>query len=727
MICSKCGAVNAETAFSCERCGAPLVQQLDFPTTNNPSGQSFASKTAGAASQRPTAASNLSELSLFAPIAHSPFSEEPLPQPSGTLPTLIQPSGDILVFTPTSEMATPMWGAGLNTTPPEQTIPGDAGVEGAAPSVSWDLADYPTETLQYPQTDRKEEKSQTSLPRTADGGHFTTQYPSKSSGFAPGGSLSNAQPIVQTPALPPSGARAQSAFTSALPPEVQGWQGNDLHQPGLPEESYASFFQMPPASQTPGNAYPNARDFAPTSQPLGNAYPGLPAAPGTNGNGTAPGQGFAASAADTPPTETHQFVYPLPRWALLAGTAAGALLLIALVFLNTDWASGATIASVVAIILVLLLLIAGGVRVALGLLSEENPHRRAQVISTISLVLLLLLFSGIGFSQQTGLHAMQARYLEGQHSWQAAISEYQAAGEAPPASANLARTYVEWGEALSSQKQYGSAVEKFSLVLRQYPQAAVQFGRARGDLVAAYLAWAASASQRQDYASATAHYDALLALSYCDPTCQTLAQPKDATAYDRLAEQQLARQQYAPAVAAFKTLTTRFASSPEAQQVHADYAQALWGLGQQQLHTTCANAIPTYQQLAKQFADTNQGQQAATALKQPVQARGRFTQSVPAAPFTPAAFLVQGLTVGIQQFQFPPLLRSAPSAPINSDGSFAFTSVPPGTYELVWSSDALHFYYAFNGNQVLYTAQIGPLCAYNFGDINQAIPTATGN
>lgn len=692
MICIKCGAANAETVFTCGRCGAPLVKQPGFPMAMNPPDQSFASNARGMDSRQPMARTEVPASSLFAPIAHSPFSEEPLPQASDALPTLIQPAGDILVFTPTAEMPASSSTTGSTSTPPEHVAANNAQTTGIAPSFSWDLADYPTET-RVPALEK------------------LTPDP---------------QPFEPMPPFSAQTVYEQKTFAGQPYPDVNvpqvSWPGSEMNWPGFPEENHAAFFQAPPASQP---LYPGARDLVPVSQPLGNVYPGLPA------DSTArmlPGQGLAAfpSGSLRSAGGEHQFVRPLPLWATLAGTAAGVLLLVALVFLNADWASGATIASMVAIILALLLLIAGGVRVALGLLAETNPRRRSQVISTVSLVLLLFLFSGIGLTQQTSLHAMQARYLEGQHSWQTAISEYQAAGETAPASENLARSYVEWGEALEHQQQYGSAVTKFSTVLNQYPQATAQLSRARSDLVAAYLAWASSSSQRQDYAGATSHYDALLALNFCDSACQSLALPKDATAYDHLAEQQLNAQQFAPAVAAFKTLTTRFASSPEAQQVHADYAKALWGMGQQQVKSACANAIPTYQQLAKQFADTSQGQQAATALKQPVQATGHFTQDVPGAPFTPTAYLVQGLSVGIQQYQFPSLLRAAPTTRINSDGTFAFSSVPPGAYELVWSSDALHFYYAFNGSQVLYTAQVGPLCAYNFGDINQAIPT-TGN
>jgi tetratricopeptide (TPR) repeat protein len=484
--------------------------------------------------------------------------------------------------------------------------------------------------------------------------------------------------------------------------------------PGAELEQEAAFFAPSPASQTPGNVYPGSA--TPLAQPLGNVYPGVPGQAGLQA-----GPGLLAAG------EINTLLHPLPLRVSLSGLAAGALLLLALVFLNPDWATGATVSGLVAVIFALLLLIAAGVRVALGLLAQTNPRRRVQVLSSALLVLTLFFFAGLGLSQQTDLHAMQARFLEGQQNWQAAVSEYQAAGEVAPVSENLARTYVEWGEHLSRQQQYGDAVNRFATVLSQYMQVTDQVRRARSDLIAAYLAWATGASRHQDYAGAAAHYDALLASGYCDSSCQSLTQPEDATTYDQLAAQQLAAQQYAPAVAAFKALTTRFPASPQAGRVHADYARALWGLGQQQVGTTCAAAVSPYQQLAMQFADTTEGRQAAAALKQPVQAKGRFTQGVPDAPNQPTVFLVQGLVVGIHQYQFPPLLRTAPTAQIQADGTFAFPSVPPGIYELVWSSDgALHFYYAFSGNQVLYTAHVGPLCAYDFGNVNQAIPSGNG-
>lgn len=627
MLCATCGAMNQDTAPRCGNCGAPLESKLGS-----------------------RAASDASP--WFAPIAHSPFSNEPLPQPSDPLPRL-QPVGEIQTFTP--------------MTPPEQSAYSAPATPAAFADL--ELADYPTR-VNVPVPNKQ--RMQTPAP-------ISTQQGTPPSA-SPGG-----QPQANRSAPPSS------------------WPGNSNYPSQQMEESYAAMYQAPPSL---GNVYPGPGHNPPS---LGNVYPGPE---------------FTSGALSA--TEIHPFVHPLPLWMFLLSSIVGAGLLTALVFLNPDWATGALIAGTIALFAGLLLLIAAGVRVALGLLDETNPRRRSQVISTVLLVLMLFLTSGVGMTQQNSLHAAQARYLEDHQNWQLAIDEYKASGETAPASVHLARIYNEWGEDLSRQQHYAEAVARFSTVLQSYSQVTDQLDRAKTDVVAAYLAWGDAAIQQQDYAGASLHYDAVLVLSYCNTGCQSQAGSKDAGAYAHLAEQQLSAQQFAPAVNTFTSLTTRFASSPEAKQAHADYAKALWGLGQQQLNTTCSDAVKTYQQLAQQFADTGQGNQAATALKQPVTVKGRFTTPLPGAPYSPTVALVHGLVVGIQQYQFPPLLHNAPMVQIQSDGTFTFTSVPQGDYELVWSNDGtLHFYYANNGSQVLYTAHLGPLCTYNYGDINETISTKT--
>lgn len=677
MFCMKCGTINAETALSCARCGTPLAMQSGFPPGGDLPNESLSRGAGHVTQQAKQIPGGVPVSSLFAPIAHSPFSNEPLPQLSGPLPTVIQPAGDIIVFTPTPGISIQPSSGEANARSLEQRIP-SAPLLGNIPpkSSARDLADYPTD-VQVPILGTSPE---------------LTRYPGSPT-------------ILNNPLVPPGQHSNFEVFPDPGPVETassQGdWPDDDFYRPRIPKENQVPLFQEASGLQ-PGRSM-----YGATGQPA----PAMTAFEGI----------------DAPPrSEIHPLVRPLPRWPLLAGIAVGILLLVGLVFLNPDWATGAIIAGLVGSILAFLLLIAAGVRVALGMLAETNPHRWMQIGSSACLILFLFFTAGTSFTQQTALHAMQARYLENQHNWHTAITEYQEAGEAAPTSTNLARVYNEWGEDLRSQQQYASAITKFNTVLNMYARLADQVNRARNNLVTTYLAWAASASQQQNYAGATSHYDALLTLSYCTASCHSLVLPKDATAYYYLAEQQLEKQHYSAASIAFKSLTARFATSPEARQkrIHSDYAKALWGLGQQQLHSTCADALKTYQQLAMHFSDTQQGQQAATTLQQPVQVKGRFTQHVPGAPFNPTVYLVQGLVVGIQQFQFPPLLKNAPTTQIRSDGSFTFSSVPQGTYELVWSNDGtLHFYYAFNGSQVLYTARVGPLCTYNFNEINQTIPT----
>lgn len=628
---------------------------------------------------------------------------EPAPglsQTSAVSPPLLARPGGLLSLPARTKLGSPLSLAGLNT-PPGVATPGQT--QGHTPPSQPGISVQP-ETMRLPgQAQRGSPPSQPGM---------NTPLP-PSSMYAASAQMGTgmAGPSQVGPSRPPSmsgiGTQAQSMGGGG-----QNWQGNGVSQQ--------------PVLGRPGNISPG--QLTPDSLSGSARQEGVPAFSTRPAGGSLPGsvrqEEAALSSERSAEAEINTFLRPLPRWARIGGPIAGSVLLLGLVFLNPDWATGALFAALVAGILVVLVGIAAGVRVALGLLKETNPHRRSQVISTSLLILLLLLCSGLGVSQQYSLHMGQGHYFESQQNWAAAIAEYQAAGEKAGNSVDVARVYNEWGEAQSSHQQYAGAVVSFSMVIQYYQQTGHEFSRARTDIIPAYLAWADQAAQQQDYAAATNHYDALLSLVFCSADCMQIAQPKDATAYYHLAEQKLSQHQYAQAVDAYRTLTVRFPRAPEIDQIHAHYAQALLGKGQQQLNTACSDALTTYRLLAKLFADTGEGQQAATALTKPVRVIGHFTRSVPGSPNHPTAFLVQGLVAGIQQYQFPPLLAHAPTASIQSDGSFTFASVPQGTYELVWSSDnTLHFYYASSGQEVLYTAHLGPLCTFNYGNIDQAIPT----
>jgi tetratricopeptide (TPR) repeat protein len=421
----------------------------------------------------------------------------------------------------------------------------------------------------------------------------------------------------------------------------------------------------------------------------------------------------------------------MPLLVVLCFTVLVAGIFIILFFTGSDWAAGAIHLAIGAAGIALLIVLATVVRSFAGMASRANPKRVRQFISAGVAFLLLVLLSLGGFTQQGAIHSLQAHSFEGQQQWQSAINEFQLAGERAPASVNIARVYNEWGEQLAGQQHFQASFVKFDTVLNAFGSPADQVNRAQTDEINAYIGWAKQAMDAKSYSDATQRYDELLQKSYCQASCQTKVGLLDATAYYDLAEFQLGAQNYTDAVTSFGTVLSRFPSSPEATKLHGDYAQALFGEGQAQLTSSCSSAITTYQQLASQFADTSQGQQAAAALKAPQPVKGHFAGVVPnSSSLVDIAALMKGLSRNMSSTDFYTLLASSPQVVINSDGSFTFKSVPQGTYDLAWgtnnTADGSQLYNSafLPDNSVAYVAQVGPLCAFDFGDIQENIPVA---
>ena len=441
-------------------------------------------------------------------------------------------------------------------------------------------------------------------------------------------------------------------------------------------------------------------------------------------------------APSTPPPRARQPWYkamskPMPIWAFVGCIILVVLLLSVLQLTGSDWAAGATRVGIAAGIIALVVLLITLVRMVLGMDSKSNPTRLIQFVSAGLSILLLSLLSLIGLTQQSAIHGLQARAWEAQQQWQSSINEYQLAGEGAPTSENIAQVYNQWGEQYSSQQHYSNALAKFNVVLTGYGSASVGVARAQSDTITAYLAWGQQASGQHDYPAATNHYDTLLQLPYCAATCQSQANALDATAYYNLAESQLATQHYLDAVNNFQNVISRFASSPEAQKLHADYAKALLGRGKQQLTSaTCSSAIPTYQQLSKQFGDTPEGQQATSALKANQPVKGRFITTIPNDPaLTSLAALMHGIHQNIPDSQFFQMLNGALTTQIQGNGNFTFKPMPQGSYDLAWgttrSNGSKHFQFAYNKDgSSFYVANVGPLCPYDFGTIDETIPIA---
>jgi tetratricopeptide (TPR) repeat protein len=422
---------------------------------------------------------------------------------------------------------------------------------------------------------------------------------------------------------------------------------------------------------------------------------------------------------------------PVPIWIIIGSIVLVALLLIVLQLTGSDWAAGAKHVGIVAGILALVILLITIVRMLLGKNTKSNPTRLIQLISAVLVIFLLSLLCLVGLTQQSAIHNVQAHSWEAQQQWQSAINQYQSSGEGAPTSEDIARVYNLWGEQFTSHQQYVAALAKYNIVLTDYGSANAGVARAQSDSITAYLAWGHQASQQHDYTAATNHYDVLLGLPYCAATCRIQASALDATAYYNLAESQLVAKNYSAAISSFHNLVSRFASSTDAHKAHGDYAKALFGEGKQQLNgAVCSSAVPTYQQLSTQFGDTPEGQQATSALKANQQVKGHFITSIPNNPsLTPIVALIHGLNNNMSDSQFFQLLSTAPTAPIQSNGDFIFTPLPQGTYDLAWgtnqSDGSKHFQFAYNADgSASYVARVGPLCPYDFGNLNETIPTS---
>lgn len=447
--------------------------------------------------------------------------------------------------------------------------------------------------------------------------------------------------------------------------------------------------------------------------------------------------GAVPPAASAP--AVRPLVRPLPLWARLTGTA---LLIAGLVTVfvtrqvqGNDWADGVLYAALAAAALAGLLLLVMAARMLAGMASSTNPLRPRQLASASVLLGVLLVFAGEGITLQAPVHHLHAFVLEHQQQWENALAQFRLAGQRPPDSRDLARTYAEWGEQLSASSQYDLAIANFDVVIHTYTLAAPEVQRAQTDEIATYFTWANQAVQDHDFMGATTRYDALLMQSFCSGDCRTRASALDATAYYNLAEMSLSQQDYSTAVNAFQALQTRFSDSPEAQKIHADFARALLGLGQQQRQQSpCPDAIATYQNLIQHFPDTPEGQQATIDYKAPEPVTGQFTGSV--ISFNGGqdlVFLLRGASIGMSDSQLVNLVNQAISAgrvaqiPFGTT-TFTFRPVPQGTYVLTWAAldPATGLAYirrpANDGTQFTYVASVGPLCNYNFGNIPENVP-----
>lgn len=511
-----------------------------------------------------------------------------------------------------------------------------------------------------------------------------------------------AQPAApSTPAYPPyqGGAPMPSSPEypgyAAYPGQPSAPLGYPPYQ-GAPSAPMGGYPQYQGAPSTPlqGGETPTMQSqYPPTipatpSMPLGGmpGYPGYPPYP---------------NFPQPPLPKENKLTQPFST-RLTAAIAGAALVLVLgtyaveVMLAHSDWAGGAQIAGFVAIAL--------GVLAGIGLLARIVAGRRAS--STIGLGVLLavvLAVAGAGGITFSGpLHKAQAHAQEGSHEWTAAITEYQKAGEAAPNAPDIARVYDEWGEQLLQNQDYKGALGQFNVVTTQYGQSGDTVARANTDTFNTYSAWVKANKSDTPYADALTFFQTYGASSSCSSACQSSVQSIEAQAHFQFGQQYLAQQDYADAISQFETVTSQFAQSSFAAQAHSAAAQALLSYGQQLKTSACSNALPIYQKLASQYADTSQGQQAKTSLAAPVPVTGQFSGNVPA----PITDVILAKTVdansGYQSNDY--------NTSVDGSGKFSFGGVAAGTYNILDRAGG-NLYIVTRSDGSNYTVTVGQLCS----------------
>lgn len=478
-------------------------------------------------------------------------------------------------------------------------------------------------------------------------------------------------------------------------------------QPGSPPGAPAGY---PPANQLPQAPYPG---YAPPSQPTYPGYPGYPGSPSLPLDAQALAPYRTPSSWALPQTKPpSRLARPFPFW-LCVLLFVGAFVLLAFVYsavevvAHGDWSDGARAAGLAALVLAGVALIVLAARLVSG--------RRAFVTITLGLLMTVLLAGagagGITFAAP--LHGIEARSLEQSGQWPGAIREYQLAGEAAPNAPNIARVYDEWGEQSLASGNFEQATITFGTVVTTYSKSGAGYDRAQQDLFKTYTTWLQSSPQTLSYTDAIADFVAYRALPACDATCQSSAQDAEAHARYLYGTQLAGQQHFNDAIKQFETVQAQFPKSSYAPQAHRAAATAYYSLGQQQLKQTCADAVPTYQALAKKYGDTPEGKKAKSALDAPQRVTGKIINY----PSNPVPTVMLSRSADPNNFSFSQEYTTTPG----SGGAFTFKSVAQGNYNIATlrttaTEEEETWYQSSSGN--LYTVHVGPLCPINFGTYN---------
>ncbi|WP_161977943.1 hypothetical protein [Dictyobacter kobayashii] len=242
-----------------------------------------------------------------------------------------------------------------------------------------------------------------------------------------------------------SNAPAQKNTVTDNPSHIQPDPTNASTIPNAPPPpNYPSgaSYPPPPNYYPAGPNYPSSAGYPPPpSYQSGANYQSGPIYPPPNYQSGVNYQQGPYIGHQPRPRQPKKQSAPLPLWLFIGGIVLTIALLIGLYFLGSDWAEGASQASVAALIIGVLVAVGWLVRTRLRAIVPTSKKRR--IVSTVFL-LVLLIFSGWARFAQASLHQWQGQALESQQKWQQAINEYAFSGEQAPNGTDIARTYTSW-------------------------------------------------------------------------------------------------------------------------------------------------------------------------------------------------------------------------------------------------------------------------------------------
>ncbi|HEX6820369.1 MAG TPA: hypothetical protein VF120_18470 [Ktedonobacterales bacterium] len=306
--------------------------------------------------------------------------------------------------------------------------------------------------------------------------------------------------------------------------------------------------------------------------------------------------------------------------------------------------------------------------VAAGVLLLRRQARTLTLALTGALLLVLAISTLGALAWQPAIHTLQARQLEGGQQWTPALQEYTLGGERAPNAPNRARVYIEWGEADLHAHQYHDAQDHLKQGQAEDPSGTTIIAWASADLVQTYHEWLAADPQGFPYDPASTFFDTYAKSGFCAADCK--------------------------------------------QSVHSFVAQMLYTEGHDEFlgSNVCNLAVPVYQNLATNYADTPQGQQAAAALAIPIDVKLTIMNIPPGtlaasrkAYFSRALYpyVLDHVTTFSDDYQ----------TVVDSSGNVIFHGVTPGKYNLsVLLANGGRWYWRVVDLFNPYTEIVLPLC-----------------